>query len=898
MTGHQNSIPTPPRHALIRAITVLTAFLLALSAPHTLQAAELVPLILTKAPVALTTFPLATGVPIPRGELWSATNARLISSTGVELPIQASALAKWPDGSIKSLLVRYRGALSDTLLQWWLLEYGPDVTPAAQEPDPLQISETAGRITVNTGPMELVIGKAPFRIFDQVKVRLDEGYEPMLSHPSDIIAVNAFDGKVYRASLYESPSVAVEEDGPMRAVIRASGWLRSDDGGWLAAYLVRIYAYSGQDYVKVECTLVDPRPEMDVQQKRAQLALSISAYGIELPYSLVNASYAFGGDEDSQQIYSGPVDPSQEYLLHQYGRFNYDVVSGTLLPFTFLYGGLGVGTGSKAAGWADVSAASHGMAVMVKHFWQQFPKELSVQGDKLLMHLHPWRSSWPQPDLAYPAFSADTGYLRPNTLYSPREGLAKTYELLFQFHAGDRASARPERLNRAFQADLLPITLPQWYAQSGVYGRIIETGPWSAGLDNYVMSQIYIPSVEEGGLLASMYGWRDFGDHLRTGFCDTTPLGLKVPCFYNDSHVGSHVYFQQYLRTLDPRWRDYAWNATRFFMDLGVSHTLQRYGYWKQGFGPGEAHLISHDVYDHVSRNLHWGHAHVSGVADLYLLTGDPTALAVLREVGDWWERAVPVFFPTPLPDPHYAEAERDFAWPLFTLVEIYRGTGDPKYLQAAGQIVRHLIEWWQRPADHLVNSVAVGRNDWQQGTGWWEMNPKCDNCSPGSNGTNPWFAGHLLSALIYFYEYDKDYDYADGALVKEMMLQTMNYVVKYGWNAQSQCFRYAETQTDSCGGFFDNFQMFPLAYLYRLYAAGGLEHPEWYDTAPWWIWIAYAKYQDWKQVKWRGSNSAGFYGYEIAFMPEFFREMREWELAVDSETISSIGRDINQSRR
>jgi hypothetical protein len=66
-----------------------------------------------------------------------------------------------------------------------------------------------------------------------------------------------FDGKTYKASLHASTGIAVEESGPMRAVIRASGWLRSDEGGWLAAYLVRIYAYAGQDFVKVECTLVD-----------------------------------------------------------------------------------------------------------------------------------------------------------------------------------------------------------------------------------------------------------------------------------------------------------------------------------------------------------------------------------------------------------------------------------------------------------------------------------------------------------------------------------------------------------------------------------------------------------------------------------------------------------------
>jgi hypothetical protein len=45
-------------------------------------------------------------------------------------------------------------------------------------------------------------------------------------------------------------------------------------------------------------------------------------------------------------------------------------------------------------------------------------------------------------------------------------------------------------------------------------------------------------------------------------------------------------------------------------------------------------------------------------------------------------------------------------------------------------------------------------------------------------------------------------------------------------------------------------------------------------------IWIANVKYQDWKQVERRASSDLGFYGYEIVFMPEFFKEMREWEMS------------------
>ena len=65
--------------------------------PYPLQAARQVPLSLTQSPITLNEYPLATGVPIPRGELRSADNVRLINSIGVELPIQTGVLANWPD---------------------------------------------------------------------------------------------------------------------------------------------------------------------------------------------------------------------------------------------------------------------------------------------------------------------------------------------------------------------------------------------------------------------------------------------------------------------------------------------------------------------------------------------------------------------------------------------------------------------------------------------------------------------------------------------------------------------------------------------------------------------------------------------------------------------------------
>jgi hypothetical protein len=844
------------------------AALLALALASPAHARE-VPLTLRAGPVALRAWPLATGVPIPRGELRAPTSVRVKDAAGKEVPIQVEALAQWPDGSVKSLLVQFVGPLS-ARDESYVLEYGAGVSSSAAPAPAVTVGETADEVTVGTGPAEFRIGKRRFGLEARIREGRRGPLTSLLSRPADLFAVNAFDGQEYRASRDPAPVVVVEERGPVRAVVRASGSLRSAAGGKLLDFIVRLYAYAGQDAVKLDVTVVDPRPEVNVEAARPQLALSVSSYGLELPYALGAATYAFGGDGDS--VHTGPVPDGGETHLFQDGRLLYSLQKGELVGFLFGY--TGAGRGKKASGWMDVSDASRGLSVCLRNFWQQFPKEWSVQDHTVRVYLHPPRASGPKPDLAYPRLVKGQGYQRPQTFYSPREGMAKTYELLLSFHDGDRAAARPEALNRAFQAAPFPTAPASAYASSGVFGSIVESGPWSAGHDDWLMRQIYEPSIQafkDSGGLAVMYGWRDFGDRMRGGWCNVDPSGFKIPCFYNDTHLGAHVWFVQYLRTLDPRWRDYAWNATRFFMDIGVSHAPRR-GRWRRDYGPGEGHLIKHEIEDHSCPNLHLGHAHLSGMADLYLLTGDRRALEVMREVGDWWVAAVPDIFPTPIRGPHFAEAERDYGWPLFVLNEAYRGTGDPKYLRAGAQIVRHLVEWWQTPSDHLVAGRVAGRNDWTKGTGWWAMNPKCDNCPLGWNGTNPWMAGALLSSLVEFSVYDEDHSFVDGAVLREMMLQTMNYVVKYGWDKNKSCFMYVESQPDSCGS--DMLLYFPLLHLYRLAAAGGPAAVRRYDTAPAWLEIARGVARDWAQVKWRGSTSSGFYGYEIAFMPQFFREV------------------------
>lgn len=69
-------------------------------------------------------WPVTSGVPFPRSSLSSPRSVRLFDAQGGAVAVQASATARWPDGSIKWLLLdfRHRGNSAQ-----YVLEFGPTV---------------------------------------------------------------------------------------------------------------------------------------------------------------------------------------------------------------------------------------------------------------------------------------------------------------------------------------------------------------------------------------------------------------------------------------------------------------------------------------------------------------------------------------------------------------------------------------------------------------------------------------------------------------------------------------------------------------------------------------------------------------------------------------------------
>ncbi len=877
------------------------------TAPAPAANAGVIPLTLAAAPTA-GSIPVRSGIPFPQGALRSLANVRLETGDGAqEVPSQIDTLASWPDGSVKSALVQFVtdvGAAKN-----YRLAYGGSVVRAAV-PRGVSVAQASGNTTVDTGAIRFVLNArglvtALWRDADHNGV-FDAGEQVLGA--GEFFMVNA-DGVQYTASQAANPDITVEEQGPVRAVIRARGALTNSSGATLIKYLVRYAAYAGSDKLDIDFTVIDDRAEADVDAAHpagSPLAFAARGYGLRWNYLAdTPAQYRFGLDKDASA--SGTV--SGEHYLLQNGQFIFD--NGDDQGNTFSY--TGVGSGLRAPGWLALDSGARHLSLMVRDFWQQYPIELNVKDHTLTAALFAERSLGGAADTTVPAQSG-TRYKRPNSFYFTRPGGAKTHQLRFAFGDTQAATSALIDLNKGYQRHRLELTAaPSWYASSGVFGDITVGNPnTNTGYSAMLLKDIYIPSIEQPtpqsvtrndpddlGGDATMFGWRDYGDRLRAGWNDVVN-GVRIPAFYNDTHIGANAFLHEFVRTGEQRWFQLGEISTRHFADIDVAHG-PRSGYWEtaaawQAMGQqpaGEIHAQGHNNEDHQVRNMHWGHAHVSGLSDLYLLTGDKRSLEVLTEIANWWKHVTPYFFKTPFDVSQYREAERDYGWPLYVMNEYVRVTGDANYHKTVnGQLVNHLIQWWQTPLNHVgynpatrtVSSAVIGVNNASQGTGYWTMT-LMDNSNgvAGANGTNPWMAGPLLSNVIKFYEQDKLMAAAGkGAgipypTIEDMLFQTMNYVVKYGYVDNNIGFAYSEVTRTYSGG--HTLLDYPLAYLDRLYrqrlAVGAVPHPEWYDTRPTWATLASRSHNEFNTMQ-VGANtqSYGFYGYEMVYPVDFFSVM------------------------
>lgn len=286
---------------------------------------------------------ITQGVPFPQGALREAADARM-----ADRPCQAETLTRWPDGSVKWLLVSTQAAAGEKLK----LEYRPSA-PLPTERGPsgegmLKVEDAPAAVEVDTGKVKFSVPK--------------DGAALLAGVQAGARRIERIEGRVNGqfSSAGVKPEVRVEEAGPVRVVVRIAGWHQNAARQKLLDYVVRVYAYAGADYLELEHSFIQ-------SDKKAKVELEELALRVQTPSQ--RFSLRAGEKPVEGELAGGPVTLTAGLTSNPKANNDY--------PYRVTRGEQVLGEGKQAGG----TVVCDEMLLGVADFWQNAPRSLRVSSE-------------------------------------------------------------------------------------------------------------------------------------------------------------------------------------------------------------------------------------------------------------------------------------------------------------------------------------------------------------------------------------------------------------------------------------------------------------------------------------------------------------------------------------
>jgi hypothetical protein len=536
--------------------------------------------------------PVSLGVPFPRGALTDAGQVRLLDAKGGELPIQTSALARWdPAGSISWLRVHFQALKASATASRYVLEYGAPSRARPQQS--IRITELEDVYVVDTGPLRFGVPREQGGVISSVFLDTNGNgsFEPteQLIVESEAIGPYLVDrnSKLYRASLDRKARVQIEQQGPLRAVFRIESWYVAQDGAKLCKHVTRASAFAGLPHLRLEHTWI---------MTAASGEAAFKDIGFTLP--TVKTREVVFGTED------GP--------FHLYNRFPRYLIQSTEKHYEVqaAYQRLFVSDakerhpirwramveGAHAPGWMALRGERGGMALAVDEFWQNFPKELGIDGNEATFH------SWPRHgrprnrplsddtvskldfvhggevlDFTVPKEMAD---YKPVNSYEQRFingavasnaiGAAKTHRFAVTFFPPSATTAQVQSEVSAVADSPHALASSEWMAATGVFGPMHHRDPKGfPEIENaFDLWSRIVPRLNRIG---SWYGMWLYGQ-LHTTYNVPAERWDIYRVFNQMHHSGPRWPWLMWVRSGQKDLMDFALANTRIVADVGFCH--------------------------------------------------------------------------------------------------------------------------------------------------------------------------------------------------------------------------------------------------------------------------------------------------------------------------------------
>ncbi len=690
------------------------------------------------------------GVPLPRS--WQVTNAnrlRLDDATGQPLAAQFEILSRWgaspadTHAAAKWLLVAAPVNLSPGATNQLFLSPGAATNALWSA---IQFTSAANSIlVVDTGAARFELRTNEFNLFEQVQIAGAALLTPL--PPERALIHRGIDGTTVvartTARLPRQYRLQVERTGPYCAVLKGTGSIAEAAGTAALDFTVRYHFYAGSPEARVDFTIEnnhevlvgDDGAPVNVHYQSGTNSVYLGSLELGLQLAESGRPLRFQMERDVDLLA-----PAATLRLYQdsAGTTNWNVYTGlvgwetnvacaprlqsfcTQPGFSITGAGLNL-TGNQSSGWAVVhreGGAAPGVQVVMRGFWQNFPKAIEARTDGMLVV----------------DFFPNGQQFRHNL----RVGEEKTHTLLYRFGRGAPDWPAAEQRARAFQMPLAGQVPPAWVAQTKVLGDVPPADPnrWPLQ-EHYVRTAFepnpdFDPAVHDPGFgnrtlrevidQYNFYGWQDYGDvpldYEAFGPQQAGQMNLKYWYLY-----GMAV---QWLRSGDERWLDLALPAAWHLADIDYLHIPDEGSHhWVHGAYFGHS---NHDEPGNANPNRNSNSPSVDlffGVPDLLLLfclTGEQR----FREVA--LEGLHAMLDESQFSDFHHPVPYRERANLIFAYLEGYRHTGDSQWLNALTNVVAPTADlsskpWLDnpqqyRPAEnwHWLSSFQLSQVGWTLG--------------------------------------------------------------------------------------------------------------------------------------------------------------------------------------
>ena len=629
--------------------------------------------------------PVAVGLPFPRGALVEPFDLAVDEGTGALQSVSTRVSDRWSDGSVRWMLLEWFA--DSEVTSAWLLESPFEPSGMVMRSPEIRVEDKPGiGLFVDTGGVAVVFEGGVGNLF--------RGHDQR--QPIHVLLRGSG-----TALLPGRAVVEVEEVGPIRAIVRVKWDLGTSRGRRLAQIQARCHFFAGSAAVRLEITVHNPQAADHpggIWTLGSKGALLLEELSLVVPFEATSLAGVECSTEVGHEVERFEVPFS--LLQASSGGLNWDsrnhIDSGGTVRLAYrgyrASSGQETREGQRATPIVAVKTPNGWFGFAMQYFWENFPKSIAVDQDRLQIGLFP-RIDGQHHEL--------------------QGGEQKTDSLVLWL--GDESSNVPDSLEWG-RCPLVVSAEPGWYGDSQATSFLM---PAEKDTHRGYQSLVELALDQSVGFVAKRevvdeYGWRHFGDLYadhESAFHEGSGIFLS---HYNNQYDAVAGFATQFFRDGRIEWYHLMDELARHVVDIDLYHTDEDKSTYNKGQFWHTIHYIDAGLSNHRAYppadgvnggGPSTGNMYSYGLLLHYYMTGSAHSREAVLSLGQYVidadDGSKTIFrFLDRGHTGHVSESGFDqFHGPgrspanaISTLLDAYRLSGESRYLEKSEQLIRRCI--------------------------------------------------------------------------------------------------------------------------------------------------------------------------------------------------------------